>query len=728
MLKSLRRRVGRALRYKLLALVLVPLLLALAVTLGYSLYRLNTFVVDSLHAAARNDLARARAALRQVQDEQLSELQLLAESREFRVALRSRNAAEIQRILRGMREQAGFAFLHVTGVAGNWLYESGSSEPGSSKPSPLTDRAARGLSGAALEVFRLKDLQREAPAIEGRSRETEEPDATLMMRAVFPLVDLDGRATAMLDAGRAVNPQSPWLDPVFSRTFTRESPRLEARPVISLLVDGQRVATFPRSENPNLGAPGAAVTGVVEAGEVWVGREESSGHSLISAYGPLFDVHGQRIGMLHVGFSERAFTGPHYRVIAVMTAVFFVVMILVAWITVRGVGRQLRPLESMAAVVRATQAGETRRIGPIGSRDEVADLARQFDTMLDLLESRNREIRHVADELEIKVAERTQELTRKNVELENSVRQLEEMRAQLVHAEKLSALGQMAAGIAHELNNPAAVILGNIQLLEAELGSGATAVGEEIRHICQQVERIRHIVTSLLQFASPVPSAGTPEAVDPNAVVTDVLPLVKDLLHQKSVVVDRQLEARRTVLANVFDLEQVLINLVVNATNAVEPGGRIWIKTSDVADDGVEIRVRDDGVGVAAEDQARIFDPFFTTDPRRGAGLGLSVSYGLVQRHGGRISLESEPGRGSLFRIWLPSAPATAHDSRTHSKEGAMTHDDASAGRGSAQPGDTQVFKKGRHPVPTADRGGGTRSGSKRRAAGSRARARTHDP
>src|SRR5690606_36288765 len=208
---------------------------------------------------------------------------------------------------------------------------------------------------------------------------------------------------------------------------------------------------------------------------------------------------------------------------------------------------------------------------------------------------------------------------------------------QLVLADKLSALGRMAAGIAHEINNPTAVIQGNLDVLSSELGPAARPVAREIELIAQQVERIRHIVTSLLQFARARPGQGPVTDISVNRLVQDVLPLTAHVLKSESLALECRLEARTPVAVNPFDLEQVLINLIANAARACAAGGTIEIETADQPD-GAVIAVRDDGCGIQRDKLKRIFDPFFTTDPRRGAGLGLSVSYGLVQRYGGRIT------------------------------------------------------------------------------------------
>jgi two-component system NtrC family sensor kinase len=284
--------------------------------------------------------------------------------------------------------------------------------------------------------------------------------------------------------------------------------------------------------------------------------------------------------------------------------------------------------------------------------------------MLDQLAARNRDVQRAAVVLEHKVEERTQELAQSNTELKDTIVLLERTRNQLVLAEKLSALGQMAAGIAHEINNPAAVILGNLDVLSAELGAQARPVAREIDLIAQQVERIRHIVTSLLQFARARPGEGQVEEVRVNQLIEDVLPLVSHALKAKSLVLRRRLEATGTVAINLYDLEQVLINLIVNAANACDDGGRIEIATADAPPDGAVISVADNGHGIAAEHIKRVFDPFFTTDNQRGVGLGLSVSYGLVHRYGGDITVESTPARGTIFHVHLLRHPLTTSTPR----------------------------------------------------------------
>ena len=671
MFTSLRQRFHSALRYKLLVLVLLPLASAMAVTLGYTLYWLHSHTQETLSFSVRENLGATRRALRQSQDEYQLELQQLAESPQFRALIKNENGAAIRRSLRRVRDTKDFAFLHVTGIAGDWRYEGGGSGR-TSKPSPLADRAERGVAGSALEVFSAPDLQRESAALADSARIALRDGAgvearALVLRLVQPITDDDGRVVRILDAGVLLNRNSAVIDTIERRVFRSDTLPAGAQPIVALLLNDIRIAAASRTAAelegervlPAVRSSGAAIT------DVWSGPDTLLGETYVSAYGLLFDVNGQRVGQLQVGVRQAAFRAAFYRAAALLLLLFVGATGLAAWLAVRGVRTVFGPVETMAAVVRATQAGEDKRIGPIGARDEIGELARQFDAMLDQLAARKHEMQRDAVALEDKVAARTQELADRNAELQQTITLLEKTREQLVLAEKLSALGQMAAGIAHEINNPAAVILGNLDVIVRVLGERGKPVAHEIDLIGQQVERIRHIVTSLLQFARARPGAGPIRDVSVNQAVDDVLPLVTHVLKEKSIVLHRRRKAKGEIAIDLFDLEQVLINLIVNAANACEAGGVIEITTADWKDGGAVISVRDNGRGIAPDQLNRIFDPFFTTDPKDGSGLGLSVSYGLVRRYGGNISVESTLGRGSVFRVWLMRRPPLATEAST---------------------------------------------------------------
>lgn len=675
MWNAIRSRVRSTLRYKLFALVLFPTVLAMFATLGFTIYWFTDFTRDNLLLKVKADLALTQHALQQIQQDKLGKLQRLADSYRFRTLFARSDAAGLQDALQRLVKEDGFAFVHVTGELGNWLHESRRGPQPGSKPTPLTNRAMRGITSAALELFTVEDLAREDPGLPEQARvglrdmravaEGERPveERAMVLRLTVPITDSQGKVLAVLDAGVLLNRNTDIVNAIRDRVYGAGTLPAGGAGMVAVLIDDIRVAG---SGAENLGAtdlgtriPADLRAKVLGRGQTVADHDVIGDAWYISGYAPLYDVHGQGVGILQTGFLEAPFRKAYYWKVAMLFLIFMLIIFWSALIAFRGARSIFEPIEKMTAVVRATQTGALdRRIGEIDPQDEIGELARQFDTMLDLIEKHNREIRRAADDLELKVEERTRELESKNSDLETTVHLLRKTREQLMTAEKLAALGELAAGIAHEINNPTAVILGNMEVLVSEMGSGVGSVQGEIDLIIQQVERIRHIVNTLLQFARPSSPIGELQTLDVNSVIEDTLPLVKHMIRTDAVVMRKHFRATRAIRINKFELQQVLINLVGNAVRAVAEQGAIVLRTGNWDHRGVVIEVMDDGAGIAPELIGRVFDPFFSTSPQQNAGLGLSVSYGIMRRYGGSITVESEPGQGTAFRVWLLSEPA----------------------------------------------------------------------
>jgi two-component system NtrC family sensor kinase len=238
------------------------------------------------------------------------------------------------------------------------------------------------------------------------------------------------------------------------------------------------------------------------------------------------------------------------------------------------------------------------------------------------------------------------------------------LRAQLLHAEKLASIGQLVAGVAHEVNNPLTAIVGFADLLVEDPDVPESAK-QELRLILQEAERTKIIVQDLLHFSRPT----TPERgpVDLHEIIQRVLLLRSyDFKSNHIEVVTRFDENLPEFLGDTHQLQQVILNILNNAfdaTREVSRRGRIEIETR-AKQDAIEIHVRDNGTGISNPD--RIFDPFFTTkEPGRGTGLGLSICYGIMQAHGGEIcAFNNVPQPGSTFVLRLPKgkAPAAAFE------------------------------------------------------------------
>lgn len=242
-----------------------------------------------------------------------------------------------------------------------------------------------------------------------------------------------------------------------------------------------------------------------------------------------------------------------------------------------------------------------------------------------------------AQNLEAMVEERTQQLTA--------------TQAQLIQNEKLAALGRMAAGIAHEVNNPLQPILGCLEVAIEEIETGQPVDAEGLRLAEGEVQRIKTIVSRLLDFSRPVPSSMS-EIPDFRAMIQEVLIMARKQLERMGIAVQVDLQPVRPLTGNPIQLKQVILNLILNAMEAMPTGGTVGITLVPV-ENGIMLAISDTGVGMDDQTMERIFEPFYTTKGD-GTGLGLAVSYGIIQGHGGDLRVESEPGRGSRFTIWLP--------------------------------------------------------------------------
>ncbi|MFM2406131.1 MAG: hypothetical protein RL223_4011, partial [Pseudomonadota bacterium] len=520
----------------------------------------------------------------------------------------------------------------------------------------------RPIPGADLAVLDAATVARLAPALRGQvsvpllptrnaaPTARRQEDRALVAEARWPVHDATGRMLGMLHGGVLLNRNLRFIDALNDRIYPPDALPFGSRGTATLFLGDVRVSTNVRlfGGEARERAIGTRVSqqvhdAVLRDGRTWLQRAFVVDDWYVSAYRPLHDARGQRIGMLYVGFLERPFIWLKWTLLGALAAVLGLAMWGAGWLALRASAAFSAPLERMAHTMREVEAGHgTARVGPLAQTDEIGTLARHLDHLLDTVDAKTRDLQRWNAELDAQVAART--------------RALEQAQAGLVRRERLATIGQLTAGIAHEVNNPIAVIQGNLDLVRALLPPPAAAqVRTELALVDEQIARIQRIITQLLQFARPGEAAATAaQPLDVTALVDDSLRLVAHLTVPGRLVITRDLRSRRIALGNRLELQQVLVNLLVNALQAMDGQGELTLRSGDEDDGRIAVQVGDSGPGLGPAVLAELFQPF-RTHKHDGNGLGLWISRGIVERHGGELTAaDREDGRpGAVFTLRL---------------------------------------------------------------------------
>ena len=334
-------------------------------------------------------------------------------------------------------------------------------------------------------------------------------------------------------------------------------------------------------------------------------------------------VSGERqVAQLLTTYPRSKITGLRHRITMVIAGVALIAFAASVLAGTRLAALIVRPLRDLMAGVRRLESGDLNTSIPEHGRDESGRLARSFNRMTDSLRARDEEIRRNQD--------------------------------QLIESGKLAAIGELAAGVAHEIGNPLAAISGYIQLLKDAQSP------EKTRHFLEEMEKevgfIDATIRELLDFSRPARSEEQTVAL--NDAADECLRMLSFHKAMRGVRVSNTTDsANPTVLGSRKELLQAMLNLCLNGAQAMPQGGdlelRISTQPEDVPSDHAGIFISDTGSGIARENLGKIFDPFFTTK-RGGTGLGLSITYRIIQRHQGELSVDTEPGKGATFKILLP--------------------------------------------------------------------------
>ncbi len=658
-IKTLQRFLNLPLRIKLIlsfsAVILFGGLLTL--TLGTRLEHRTIF--DLAQAKVRHDLASAGM----VYNEKLSHLKDIVRLNSTRESLQQALVRNDRNLLRRYLDRVRIDFeldiLTLTDADGRVAYRSmhpdiwGDDQSGN----PLVREALNGDVVSGTQIFSRQELLKESRLLAEQAylpfiptpmaipRQEDHEENGMMLQASAPLIDDTGHILGVLYTGILLNRNPEIVDRVKDIVFRGEKYKGREIGTVTIFQQDLRITTNVKNTNGQR-AIGTRVSrevnqDVLQEGKPWIGRAFVVNDWYITAYEPIKDISGKIIGILYVGMLEKPYIDLRNRVMLTFAGMAFLsvigLLIMLFFIT----STIIQPLKQMVLATTKIARGDLDHRVEVAFKDETGQLAQSFNQMTQNLKKANEKLVHWGKTLEKRVEERTMELR--------------EMQASMIQSEKLASLGKMAAGVAHEINNPLTSILINTHLM-LEKTEKSQDFYENLSLIAEETSRCSEIVRGMLEFSrqSPPQKAFT----DVNDTLLRTLQFLENQVSFQNIRIEKRLEDKLPPIElDRNKIKQVFWNLMVNAAEAMPEGGTLTLSSRYFPEKkSIEIKFEDTGLGIEKEHINKLFDPFFSTKTS-GTGLGLAVSYGIINQHQGRILVESQLGHGTTFTISLPAAP-----------------------------------------------------------------------
>jgi two-component system, NtrC family, sensor kinase len=448
----------------------------------------------------------------------------------------------------------------------------------------------------------------------------------MVMKAAYPVIDKKTNVfLGVLIGGVLINHDNEIVDMVKETLYHDEKYKGQEMGVATIFQGGVRIATNVMTKE-NKRAIGTILSKevynrVIVEGKDWVGRAFVVKDWYITTYTPIFNMDNKLIGVLYTGILEAKYRDIKWKMIWINLGITIYGMLIAFIISLRFGNTIIKRIKILKGATQAIAAGNLDyKLSP----DKISGfniLDESFNDMARSLKEHND--------------------------------QLQKMHQHLAKTEKLSALGEMAAGVAHEINNPLGGILLYSSIILEDLPED-NPLRENVQKIIYQTNRCKEIVQSLLDFSRAPTGEMVPLQI--NQVIHTSLALVKDQAIFHGIEIESQLaKDLPELLGDRSRLEEVFLNIFINAADAMKGGGRLTITTERSAKQSIKVSINDTGGGINKELLSHIFEPFFTTkEPGHGTGLGLSIVYGIIQKHNGTIDAVCKPGEGTTFIICLP--------------------------------------------------------------------------
>ncbi|HJV36031.1 ATP-binding protein, partial [Geomonas sp.] len=608
---------------KLTVATMIPLAVAIFCCFLAGIVILNAKVAGQAQEKVRNDLSVAREAYQGDLSRVCDVVRFSASIGSTRQAIEAGNRKALAEVLDPVRSNEHLDIMAVVDASGRVVYRTNNPAVyGDQKTDRFVARALKGEVVTGSTVLSAGNLAREGAPLLEKARSAIGGDASdggLFLMAAVPVRDPGGAVAGAIYGGVLLNNNHPVMERIRGVVYEGTRPKGIKIGCASVYLKGTRVASSSQSPAGAKLSEEVFRKVILEDGH-WVGRVQVASEWYLAAYEPIRSLQGVPIGALYVGMPESQYSSAQGGTALLLGSVVLICTLIgVAFSGVLG-SRLAQPIKELSILARRLAAGERGVRSNIDSRDEIGDLAGSFNEMSAALAEREERIIELNRDLEKKVELRTAELEEKN-------RLLVQTREELLRVEKLAAIGELAAGVAHEINNPMAIIRGNTELLQLAL-SDEDPNREEVDTIFAQVKRVERIVSNLLKFARRERrEMGT---VELNALLHEIISQVRHQEPLDGIKVQESYDQEVELVSGDGDqLRQVFTNLVINAVQAMPGGGVLGIESSRGPEGGgFQVRISDTGIGIKPENMHQIFNPFFTTKAT-GTGLGLSVSYGI---------------------------------------------------------------------------------------------------
>lgn len=647
-----------SLRTKLILSFLIVIVIGGLLTLSFGYRLVKNTIISQAQAKVKHDLAAAWMVFNEELNDIKEIVNLTAARESLHEALKNNQKDILFKYLSRVREDYGLDILTLTDKRGKVIIRTRNPEVVGDDQSQdeVIKRVFKKSLLASSQIIPRAELLKEGEGLAEQAymefietpkaapRPENKETSGFTLKAASSVLDESGTILGVLYGGILLNRNYEIVDRVKEIVYKGEKYKGRDKGTATIFQHDLRISTNVKNAKGER-AIGTRVSkevnqAVLEEGKPWIDRAFVVNDWYITAYEPIKNIENEIIGILYVGMLEKPYIDTTNRVMSTFIFMALLLVVLLLVILYFSTTRIINPLQKMVVATQEIARGDLSHKVGVQSKDEIGTLADSFNQMTENLKIANQKLIEWGKTLEKKVEERTKELT--------------EMQSHLIQSEKLASLGKLAAGIAHEINNPLGGILIYSHLLLEETNKNSPHY-ENLKKIVKETSRCKDIVKGLLEFARPK----EPETsqVDINDIVESSLAIMeRQALFQNIKIKKSYAPDMPRIVADSAQLQQVFMNIILNAAEAMDGNGILTLSTAlDGDKTHIEVKFSDTGHGIKEEDKRRLFEPFFSTkEVGKGTGLGLAISYSIIQKHNGTIEVESEIEKGSTFTVRLP--------------------------------------------------------------------------